>query len=612
MIVEQCNGLYDRNRLYPIGEIQPIHVPHDRFISLFPFSSSILEWVKKNSTISGHQDKHHLVYIPFDIDNEKDLPGTKQSAILISKKLFNDYRLSSDDLFIYFSGNKGFHVCITDKTMGSPGPSLDMAEKCKLFVAEITQGISNVDFDIYENHRIFRMENSLNEKSRLYKIQLSYDELEKLTIEEIKSKAFYPRCNFKRKKNYSDILPNEKLIAIWQRISLSKNEIPETKYSEGFFSPAIKGERDNKLFRQAAMLFDRSVFNEYAVLEIIKSINGMSAEPLPESDLKRIVWSAKNKTKANPKPLELVQDEIIAKSIGEWSKEWYENLLPQEHELTLCFPKFDMEMRGKLRGKLGVILGYGGTKKSLYVKNIAMENSNRKLRTLYSMMEMGIGDTINRFVNMKVNGEVENAIIALERMELLERGKALKLFSEKIAPEYGESILISFNTSMTCDKYDSLIQKTMTEKGKVDILIVDGLSMMGGDKNETERYSANSKQLKDIANKYNILVLLICHASKGAEKHTRDLSRNIRSSEKILDNCDFYINFSLLIDGGASGETMEYFNNKGYSRLVNKRGSGKSVNIIFDFNPLILHMIETNEMPKDYEIKRKQKSILDI
>lgn len=611
MLVELCNSLSDRNKFIPVGEIQPIAVSHERYVSVFPFANSIIEWIDKNKTIVGHRDKHSLVYIPVDIDNEKDISAARQSAVDFSKKLFNDYGLSSDDLFIYFSGNKGFHICISDKTIGMPQPSVDMADKCKLFIAEITKGISNIDFKIYENHRILRMENSLNEKSSLYKIQLSYEEIEKHSVEEIKRKAIYPRRSFKRKKNYSDILLNEKLVSIWQRISL--NEKTETKYSEGFFSPPEKGERDNKLFKQAAMLFDKSVLNEYAVFEILRSINIASAEPLTDNDLRRIIRSAKQKTKDNAKPLELTEDEIVVKSIGGWSKEWYENLLPGENELTLGFSKFDNELRGHLRGKLGVILGYGGTKKSLYVKNIAKHNAERNLCILYSMMEMGISDTINRFVNMKVDGETENAIFALERMEKLERGKALSLFSEQIASAYGESILITFNSSMTCEKYEKTIEKTIRETGKPDILIVDGLSMMGGEKNETERYSANSKQLKDLANKYNILVLLICHSSKGAEKHTRDLSRLIRSSEKILDNCDFYINFSLIVDAEkTTNEITEYRNDKGYARLVNKRGSGKSINTIFDFNPVVLHLIESNEDPRNFEVKRKQKSILDL
>jgi len=597
----------------PIGTVQPVATDHNRFISLFPFDDSIKEWVKKNGTIAGHKGKHHLIQLAFDIDNANDLEKTRESTIALIKKLFNEYGLSSDDLFIFFSGSKGFHVCITDKTLGIPAPSVDISERAKLFAIEVSEGIDDVDTSIYENHRLFRVENSLNEKSKLYKIQLSYDELEKFGIEDIKKKATVARTDFVRKKAYRDILNNKNLISVWQKTRISQNSNPDIVYSEGFFSPPVFGDRNNTLFKQAAMIFDKSVLDQKAVLELIRSINGASERPMSDDELTKLVWSAKNKTKLNAKPLELTHEEIVAKSIGEWSKEWYENLIPQDSELTLGFPKFDKEMRGRLRGKLGVILGYGGTKKSLYTKNVAKINAQNSRRSIYSMMEMGVGDTINRFVDMAVNGETENATYALERMEKVDRGGALKAFSEKIAPTYGESILITFNNSMTCEKYDELLEKTINETGKVDILIVDGLSMMGGDRDETKRYSENSQKLKTIANKYNILVLLICHVSKGMDKHSRDISKSIRSSEKIIDNCDFYINLSLIIDPEqSSGDLVEYRQDKGYARLVNKRGSGRSINTIFDFNPIMLEMVEIDEDPASYEVRRKSKSVFDI
>lgn len=618
MFVELCNSLSDRGNIVPIGDIQPVPTPHDRYITLFPFDQTIKEWVKTHindkgrPTVKGHSGLHYLPYLAIDIDNGDNVEQARDSCLKLIKRLFEAYSLSSDDIRVFFSGNKGFHVIIRDKTIGCPPPSQNIAETCKAFVSEIADGIPSIDLAIYENHRLFRVENSLNEKSGLYKYQLSFAELEKYSVEDIKRRGKIPRTDFKAPKKYQDILPNEKLISVWQRVKLDKGQKDRPSYSEGFFTPPVKSERNNKLFAQAAMLFDKSVFNEKAVLELIRNANNAGIEPLEDSEVRAIVSSARSKTKNNPIPLELTNEDIVIKSIGEWSKEWYENLLPQENELTLGFPKFDLEMRGRLRGKLGVVLGYGGSKKSLYVKNIAKHNSEKNFRTIYSMMEMGIGDTINRFVDMKVDGHTENATYALERIERTQKGEALRIFSEKIAPEYSDKILLSFNNSMTCEKYDEVIGRVIKETGHADILIVDGLSMMGGDKNETERYSQNSKALKDIANKYNMLVLLICHASKGADKHTRDLSKNIRSSEKIIDNCDFYINFSLLIDGSRStNEITEYRQDKGYARLVNKRGSGNSANIIFDFQSTILHLVETQERPEDYEIKRKQKTAID-
>jgi hypothetical protein len=119
---------------------------------------------------------------------------------------------------------------------------------------------------------------------------------------------------------------------------------------------------------------------------------------------------------------------------------------------------------------------------------------------------------------------------------------------------------------------------------------VDGLSMMGGKGTETELYSQNSADLKQLANEENILVILICHVSKGAEKWTRDLSRNIRGSEKILDNCDFYATLSQIQE--ANNPEL-YRQDIGFINFVDKRGTGKTIDVVYSFDPKRLKMAES-------------------
>jgi replicative DNA helicase len=150
---------------------------------------------------------------------------------------------------------------------------------------------------------------------------------------------------------------------------------------------------------------------------------------------------------------------------------------------------------------------------------------------------------------------------------------------------------------MTYEHYRKAIEKVTETTGKPSILVVDGLSMMGGKGTETEVYSRNSADLKELANEENIFIILICHVSKGAEKHTRDLSRNIRGSEKILDNCDFYMTMSQIQDL-SNPET--YVQDKGFISFYDKRGSGKTVDLLFNFDPKRLWLLNSPEDPKQY------------
>lgn len=276
------------------------------------------------------------------------------------------------------------------------------------------------------------------------------------------------------------------------------------------------------------------------------------------------------------------REDIICKEVAEWSDEWYKSILPEANKLSLKFPKWDNEFKGKLRGKMVPIIGYGGTKKSLLAQNIAYHNIVNELGTcLYSTMEMGSTQILNRLIDMHVEPESleHNPHSELEYHNNVTRKLNAKEFFEKqFSPAFKGNFFLTQNTSLQTDSYDKLLSKFKIENKKIDILIVDGLSGMGGSGSETELYSKHSKELKDLSNRWDILTLLMCHVSKGGKKTDRDISKLIRSSEKIIDNCDFYICNSLF-----EIEDDKYDQNYGALRLVNKRGTGNTIDVVYDF-----------------------------
>ena len=90
-----------------------------------------------------------------------------------------------------------------------------------------------------------------------------------------------------------------------------------------------------------------------------------------------------------------------------------------------------------------------------------------------------------------------------------------------------------------------------------------------------------------------MLVFLICHVSKGGKKTDKDLSSLVRSSEKIIDNCDFYITSSLF---ESENETEEFDQINGNLRMVNKRGTGNTIDVVYEFNKLRLSISESDDM----------------
>lgn len=303
---------------------------------------------------------------------------------------------------------------------------------------------------------------------------------------------------------------------------------------------------------------------------------------------------------ANFEKLEPYKPDIICKDVSEWREQWVKSILPENNKLSLKYEKWDKEFKGKLRSKLVPIIGYGGTKKSLLSLNIAYENITRGLAScIYSSMEMGATQIINRLIDMHVEPAGEfNPHYELEyHHNVTKKINAAQFYAESFAKAFQNNFFITENTSLEASSYDKLLTDYKIKNKRIDILIVDGLAGMGGKGSETELYSRHSKELKELANKWDMLVFLICHVSKGGKKTDKDLSSLVRSSEKIIDNSDFYITSSLF---PSDNETEEFNQINGNLRLVNKRGTGNTIDVIYDFNKLRLLMNDSEFKPGQF------------
>lgn len=290
--------------------------------------------------------------------------------------------------------------------------------------------------------------------------------------------------------------------------------------------------------------------------------------------------------------------------------EWKQYISDENKGLTTGFDVFDRDLRNTLRGKVGAYIGYGGTKKSLLAL-MSMHKSVKmhKAKGIYSTMEMPAVQILERMIDMAFDAETDNASWRFEQL-YKQKKEVIKELQTGLKDFYGTDFAITSKSRCTPDDYRKMIEKYKEEHGNLDVLVVDGLSMMGGDGSETESYTTNSGHLKDLANEYNVFIALICHLSKGADLHTRDTRRFVRGSEKILDNVDFIVMLSLVIDPLRTvGRTFEYRKDIGYARMYNKRGSGNTINLIYEFDQLKLLMRETTMEPSDYELDSKDKAV---
>ena len=302
---------------------------------------------------------------------------------------------------------------------------------------------------------------------------------------------------------------------------------------------------------------------------------------------------------------------IAVKTASQVVDAWVENELKiRNNPMITGFKVFDEDLRNNLRGKLGIFAGYGGSKKSLYALNLSCHNAFMQTgKAIYSTMEMSSVNLLDRMIDFQYGNHKGQRATEYFRSTLSEESKKeVKQFLESgLSDYYGDRLLISQQSRMKPDDYRKLLDATIEEHGEINTLIVDGLSMMGGDGSEVEVYSENTAALKEIANEYNIFVGLIAHLSKGLEIDTRDVRSHIRGSQKIMDNCDFVMMFSLIREQGF--ETLEVNKDIGFIRLYNKRGTGNTIDCIYNFNQDRLLLEQSEADPRMYpEMKEEKKS----
>jgi len=285
--------------------------------------------------------------------------------------------------------------------------------------------------------------------------------------------------------------------------------------------------------------------------------------------------------------------------------------------LTTGFKSVDELLRNRLRGKVMAKIGYGGTKKSLAALQGAIRNHTTQRRGIYSTMEMSSSNLLERIIDMSMHLEDKPySSVSREYERAVYNGMAervAELLKSSLGSIFGDRLQITQKSRMRAEDYHNVITKyNEHHEAPLDYLIVDGLSMMGGAGTETEMYTTNSGELKDLAKEHNIFIDLICHCSKtsggiAGKKHTRDNSRFIRGSEKILDNVDCYMMFSLVQDEQHLDEYQKDF---GYMRFFDKRGTGQTISKIYKFHDHNLNMEETELDPNSFEYDNKKGGLL--
>lgn len=174
-------------------------------------NTDIYECIYYRSNIDDISKADIIAPLYIDIDgkslNSKDYNTAKKEAISVIQILKNNFFLKQDDMEIFFSGSKGFHVIVPAEVLGiQPCKNLNIIYKS--FVQKMESMIKDsscIDTGIYDSRRLFRLPNTINSKTGAHKIQITEEELRALSVSDMLSLAENPR-----EITYHDYKLNEK------------------------------------------------------------------------------------------------------------------------------------------------------------------------------------------------------------------------------------------------------------------------------------------------------------------------------------------------------------------------------------------------------------------
>ncbi len=130
----------------------------------------------------------------FDLDHAEDPSVSQKDAVKLVEFFTKEMDIRESDMWIYFSGSKGFHILISSDALGIE-PRNDLHKIFKHMAGYLVHrlGLTSLDLVVYTEKRMIRLPNSMHQKTNLFKTEISVDELNKLTLEEIKDLAKSPR-----------------------------------------------------------------------------------------------------------------------------------------------------------------------------------------------------------------------------------------------------------------------------------------------------------------------------------------------------------------------------------------------------------------------------------
>jgi len=507
-------GVFNRGLIHALDNTPQLFGKQECYRSLFIFPESEIEHLPAKLLTSDA--------FLFDFDSEENLLAARDSVCDFVEYLRDSY-IPLESIYVSFSGNKGFHVAFSTRYVQANivVKANEYVERYRRVARRLAEGFSCIDLSIYNQNRLIRVVNTQNKKTGLYKIPLTFDEVQrKHGISFYLELAKQPR---KIERSIpEDVEPIEQFAGLFHA-PLDRKSVSSKEYSVGggyaglMSRDAPEGERHNTLIKLVGHLRRKGLPVEEALV-LLMGWNNKLSKPLEEKEVERTVRSLFNQPSNVPTPRPLVVY-TGADIIGEKEK-------PTSYLV-----------RGLVgHPSLNILFGEEGAAKSMLMANLALSVAGAREKWLswdvaltgaviYVDAEMDTQSVKNRFIRMS------NAF-SPQQKSLLSR---LIIISE---PPFFQ------------DFKDEIIE--LCETHKPVLIIFDDLYFLhSADENNASEMKEIMGEFRELRDKFQTTVFVVHHTRKGEDIGTFMSNKQMRGSQvlgAIVDSA-FQLKYSLKEEG---------------------------------------------------------------
>lgn len=533
--IRVTDGLKDKGKLIPLekfkNDIKTIKSDRDLYASVYYYNEEQFKKFNETGSISGINDTvtDRLV---FDFDSKENLEDARKDALELFDRL-KKHNINEDDVYIFFSGKKGFTVEFNLNKEITPDKASSLA------LNYFGKNLKTLDSSIYNASRILRVPNTKHQDSGLYKIQISYNQLKRLPIDMIKKRAENPQMFFNKDFKYN--LKDEQIVVENKTIKPTPtkqfNVLDKPRYwkdykwaiAQGMYEP---GERHNALIVLAATCrglgYDREQAIAFCNTSLKKQMERTGSPEFNQDELENDIiqsvysdkWQGGQYSPKNNSWLRLfcerlglnVEDDSDNEpkqitDITDGFADYVMNI--EQNTIKTGLDRIDKAMPITTGMNLGIV-GSPSAGKTAIALEILKNTSSNGVVSVFASLDMHRNRLFEKLLYKVSGGKLSREQI----YDLFKKDKNNYLV-KKIKEEYGNVYFYDRSSPTVKDLRQYIESINETTGKKVKLLMVDYFERVNSERSDDTAASKDvAGQLQDLMNDYNLALITLVQPNK--------------------------------------------------------------------------------------------------